>query len=99
MKANHLALLLLFLMLGVAAAQQNQFCVQCPKQRDDCRTESQGGKGDADAQFGIGYFYSVGQGVPLDQTEAIKWYRKAAEQNFAEAQKQSGRQLPRWPRR
>jgi len=30
--------------------------------------------------------YDKGQGVPQDYAEALKWYRKAAEQGFAEAQ-------------
>jgi TPR repeat protein len=43
-------------------------------------------KGDADAQFNLGVAYSSGKGVPKDETEAIKWYRKAAEQNHTRAQ-------------
>ena len=34
--------------------------------------------------------YSLGQGVPQDYTEAIKWYRKAAEQGDAAAQNHVG---------
>ena len=30
--------------------------------------------------------YSVGQGVPQDYKEAVKWFRLAAEQGFANAQ-------------
>jgi TPR repeat protein len=30
--------------------------------------------------------YANGQGVPQDYGEAIRWYRKAAEQGFADAQ-------------
>jgi TPR repeat protein len=30
--------------------------------------------------------YCDGKGVPEDDTEAVKWYRKAAEQGYAEAQ-------------
>ena len=30
--------------------------------------------------------YYAGEGVAKDQVEAVKWYRKAAEQNFAQAQ-------------
>lgn len=30
-------------------------------------------------QYILGSMYSKGQGVPQDYTEAIKWYRKAAE--------------------
>jgi TPR repeat protein len=30
--------------------------------------------------------YQNGQGIPKDDAEAIKWYRKAADQGYAEAQ-------------
>jgi TPR repeat protein len=42
--------------------------------------------GDAEAQFALGYFYATGQGVAHDEAEAVKWYRRAAEQNLATAQ-------------
>jgi uncharacterized protein len=34
----------------------------------------------------MGLMYAEGQGVPEDDAEAVKWYRKAAEQGLAEAQ-------------
>ncbi len=34
--------------------------------------------------------YERGQGVPQDYTEAVKWYRKAAEQSYAKAQSMLG---------
>lgn len=37
-------------------------------------------KGDAEAQFNVGYCYIRGAGVPLDEAQAAVWYRKAAEQ-------------------
>jgi hypothetical protein len=37
-------------------------------------------RGDASAQNDIGFMYCRGLGVPLDHTEAVRWYRKAAEQ-------------------
>ena len=37
-------------------------------------------KGDADAQFILGYLYDEGKGVPQDYTEAAKWYGRAAKQ-------------------
>ena len=43
-------------------------------------------QGDADAQCGLGIKYASGNGVPEDDAEAAKWYRKAAEQGQAEAQ-------------
>ena len=37
-------------------------------------------QGDSNAQYGLAQMYEEGRGVPKDLTEAIKWYRKAAEQ-------------------
>jgi len=43
-------------------------------------------KGEASAQFDLGVMYANGIDVPKDNSEAMKWYRKAAEQGFALAQ-------------
>ena len=43
-------------------------------------------KGDAAAQFTLGYAYENGQGVATNLTEAFKWYSKAAGQTNAEAE-------------
>src|ERR1019366_4690507 len=40
--------------------------------------------------FWTGVKYYHAQGVPQDYTEAVKWYRKAAEQNYALAQNNLG---------
>jgi hypothetical protein len=40
-----------------------------------------------EAQFNLGLMYENGQGVPQDYAEALKWYRKAAEQGNAKAVK------------
>jgi uncharacterized protein len=40
----------------------------------------------AEAQRRLGDMYHDGEGVPKDLTEALKWYRKAAEQGDAPAQ-------------
>jgi TPR repeat protein len=48
--------------------------------------ETKAEKGDAEAQFNLGFCYDDGRGVKKDYAEAVKWYRKAAEQNFAPAQ-------------
>ena len=37
-------------------------------------------QGDSLAQFNLGLMYYNGRGVTKDYTEAIKWYKKAAEQ-------------------
>lgn len=42
-------------------------------------------QGDAQAQFNLGTCYANGYGVPQDISEAVKWWRKAAEQGHPEA--------------
>jgi TPR repeat protein len=42
--------------------------------------------GNVQAQNGIGNFYADGKFVPKDEAEALKWWTKAAEQGFREAQ-------------
>jgi uncharacterized protein len=37
-------------------------------------------KGDIDSQYKLASMYQYGRGTSIDQEEAIKWYRKAAEQ-------------------
>ena len=41
-------------------------------------------QGDASAQYNLGVMYATGRGVPEDGTEAVRWYRAAAEQGDAE---------------
>ena len=43
-------------------------------------------KGDPNAQYNMGVLYERGQIVKQDYKEAIKWYRKAADQDLAMAQ-------------
>ncbi len=45
----------------------------------------------APAQNEIGVFYENGRGVPKLDSEAVDWYRAAADQGFAEAQYNLGR--------
>ena len=42
-------------------------------------------QGDAEAQTSLGLMYDNGKGVPQDYAEAVKWYRKAAEQGHLAA--------------
>ena len=42
--------------------------------------------GDAMAQFHLGVMYHKGEGVPQDDAETAKWFRRAAEQGLAVAQ-------------
>ena len=46
--------------------------------------------GDAEAQSNLGLMYEIGEGVPEDYKEAVKWYCKAAEQGNAIAQSNLG---------
>ena len=41
--------------------------------------------GDAESEVELGLRYDKGEGVVKDHAEAAKWYRKAAEQNYAAA--------------
>ena len=47
-------------------------------------------QGYAPAQYNLGVMYHEGSGVPQDDTEAVKWYRTAAEQGYALAQHNLG---------
>ena len=49
--------------------------------------------GSADAQFELAENYEYGQGIAKDAKKAVFWYRKAAEQGFAEAQYNLGWKL------
>ena len=42
--------------------------------------------GDPVAQYYLGWMYDKGKGVPKDYKEAVKWFRKSAEQDYALAQ-------------
>ena len=43
-------------------------------------------QGDAKAQYNLAIMYDEGEGVALDDAEAVRWYTKAAEQGHAKAQ-------------
>ena len=43
-------------------------------------------QGNHNAQYNLGVMHDNGWGVPKDDTEAVKWYREAAEQGDAGAQ-------------
>ena len=43
-------------------------------------------KGDSEAQQNLGNMYNTGNGVPENDAESVKWYRKAADQGHADAQ-------------
>lgn len=68
------------LVLFSAHAQQTE---ALRKQLLEYRAKAE--KGDADAQNKLGDYYNE-EGAEQDLTEAVKWYRKAAEQNHDRAQ-------------
>jgi len=43
-------------------------------------------RGDARAQYNLGFLHANGQGVGKDLGRAVEWYTRAAEQGFAAAQ-------------
>ena len=47
--------------------------------------EQAAAQGDDYAQHNLGVMYSFGRGVAQDDAEAVRWYRKAAEQGNADA--------------
>jgi len=47
-------------------------------------------QGDAEAHFNLGESYYNGRGVSRDVTQAVIWYQKAAEQDYAKAQLKLG---------
>ena len=66
------------------------FCVFCSSisaQQDSVDSvRVQAERGDAIAQYNLGVMYAEGRGVPMDDTEAVRWYRLAAEQGDVVAQ-------------
>ena len=51
-------------------------------------------QGNVDAQYGLGLIYDLGRDVPEDNTEAVKWYRKAAEQGSCHRARHPGCPVP-----
>jgi hypothetical protein len=54
------------------------------KTLDDLRKLAE--RGDADAQWDMGYRYHNGQGVPHDDAQAVRWFQRAAVQGHVNAQ-------------
>jgi uncharacterized protein len=85
MKANRLRWLLLFLLLWPVLRIPAQQSEADRKLLADIRAKAE--KGDAEAQYALGVALNFGTlGVAEDYVEAVKWFRKAAEQDNADAQ-------------
>src|ERR1035438_9886500 len=85
MKANRLRWFLLFLLVSAVFQLPAQQSEADRKLLADIRAKAE--RGDAQSQNELGATFSVGKlGVMKDEVEAVKWWRKAAEQNNAMAQ-------------
>ena len=85
MRANRFLFTVLFLLSAAVfrlPAQQNE-----ADRKVLAEIRAGADKGDAKAQYELGRaFFSGTLGVAKDEAEAVKWFRKAAEQNVADAQ-------------
>ena len=79
MKANRLVWMLLLLLLGTGCKEKPTSSIA------EMRAKAE--KGDAAAQYELGRIYATGRDVATNDVEAMKWFRKAAEQNHAPARK------------
>ncbi|MEN3286127.1 MAG: uncharacterized protein V7634_427 [Bradyrhizobium sp.] len=65
---------------AVAAAHRGEYAAALK------RLSPLAAKGDARAQFDVGFMHAYGWGFPRNPADAIEWYRKAAEQGLPVAQ-------------
>src|SRR6266581_4096439 len=84
MKASRL----IFTLLLASSVAVVQLAAQPTKadQKPLAEVKAKAQAGDADSQAELGLRYLDGKGVAKNQVEAVKWFRKAAEQNLAKAQ-------------
>ncbi len=71
----------------VATGSIFQAC-QTAEDLDELRSKAE--QGNVVAQFNLGVAYANGQGVPQNDMEAVRWYRKAVEFHHAGAQNNLG---------
>ncbi len=83
MKVNQFAWLL-FLMLLVGGCKKQP--ATSPVKNDIAEIKAKAENGDAEAQLKFGRACFNGDGVTKDSAEAVKWFRKAADQNNIRAQ-------------
>lgn len=89
MKANRLRWFLLLLLVSAVFQLPAQQSEADRKLLADVRAKAE--KGDAQSQYDLGSAFIRGSlGVAKDEAEAVKWFRKAAEQNYAPAQHNLG---------
>ena len=89
MKVIRLKWFLLFLLVGTVFQLPAQQSEANRKLLADIRAKAE--KGDAQSQSELGAaFFTGNHGLVKDDVEAVKWFRKGAEQNVAEAQSNLG---------
>jgi TPR repeat protein len=89
MKANRVRWFLVFLLASAVFQLPAQQSEADRKLLADVRAKAE--KGDAQSQYELGTAFSNGSlGAAKDDAEAVKWYRKAAEQNDGMAQNNLG---------
>src|SRR6266403_100398 len=86
MKASRL----IFTLLLASSVAVVQLAAQQTKADQKPIGEVKAEAGDAESEVELGLRYLDGKDVPKNQVEAVKWFRKAAEQNFAAAQNRLG---------
>jgi len=84
MKINSLIGALLLLGVGAATQLPGQPNDAERKQFDAVKAKAE--KGDAESQLNLYFRYANGNGVAKDPAKAVKWLRKAADQNLPRAQ-------------
>lgn len=81
---------ILAMLAGNAAAGPLEDAQSAHKRGDDATAvqllRPLAGKGDASAQFLLGFIYDTSRVIPQNDAEAAKWYRMAADQGVAGAQ-------------
>jgi hypothetical protein len=96
MKANFWALIFCLFFAGTTKAQQPAFqkatnSLATNQSGEIAQLRAKAEKGDPVAQCLLALSYQLGQGVPKDYAEAVKWYRKASEKGDQRAQRYLGR--------
>jgi TPR repeat protein len=84
MKFNHLARVLLLLLVGSAVQSPGQPTATVRKEFETLKARAD--KGDPEAQISLAFHYAEGTGVARDPAKSAKWLRKAADQGVARAQ-------------
>jgi hypothetical protein len=79
------AVALLLFPCGTIGAQSSRDAAAKKKSIEDLREIAYAG--DLAAQIQLGLIYLTGDGVPRDDVEAVKWLRKAADQDNAQAER------------